>query len=302
MSEPDDPLIEWLDESYVEAYLDCRAGGAPAARARRGAVGLHRACTASAATRCSTAFERAGLAGADRRRRAAGAGRHVPDGAVPEPGGAGRDGPAARAGGRASAPRSRSPTIPTPTGSARRSRSRTAAGGGCCGDEIGWLLADHILRHTSGDDRLVITTLVSSSLLGQMAPAHGVHFAETYTGFKWIGHTSCSNPEWRFVFGYEQALGYLVCGRPLDKDGITAAVLLAEVAAVAAAEGVTLQGRLDAIDEQYGRHVMADLSVKMPPVGHHVPAVLLVDRSAGPAALPPRRERIRRPRPATLPR
>jgi len=68
------------------------------------------------------------------------------------------------------------------------------------------------------------------------------------------------------VFGYEQALGYLVCGRPLDKDGITAAVLLAEVAAVARAEGVTLQGRLDAISEQFGRHVMADLSVKMAPV------------------------------------
>jgi len=133
------------------------------------------------------------------------------------------------------------------------------------GDEIGWLLADHILRNTSGSDRLVITTLVSSSLLSKMAAAHGVQFAETYTGFKWIGHTILSKPELRFVFGYEQALGYLVCGRPLDKDGITAAVLLAEVAAVARAEGATLQGRLDAISEQFGRHVMADLSVKMPP-------------------------------------
>ena len=49
------------------------------------------------------------------------------------------------------------------------------------------------------------------------------------------------------MLGYEQALGYLVCGRPLDKDGITAAVLLAEVAALATAEGVTLQERLDAL-------------------------------------------------------
>jgi phosphomannomutase len=134
------------------------------------------------------------------------------------------------------------------------------------GDEIGWLLADHILGHTTGDDRLVITTLVSSSLLAKMAAAHGVHFAETYTGFKWIGHTVLSKPELRFVLGYEQALGYLVCGRPLDKDGITAAVLMAEVAALAAAEGVTLQQRLDAISARFGRHLMADLSVKMPPV------------------------------------
>jgi phosphomannomutase len=146
--------------------------------------------------------------------------------------------------------------IPTPDGGWRRLQ----------GDEIGWLLADHILGHTTGDDRLVITTLVSSSLLAKMAAAYGVHFAETYTGFKWIGHTVLSRPELHFVLGYEQALGYLVCGRPLDKDGITAAVLMAEVAALAAADGVTLQQRLDNISTRFGKHVMADMSVKMPPV------------------------------------
>lgn len=136
------------------------------------------------------------------------------------------------------------------------------------GDEIGWLLADHILRHTvadSGSPRLVVTTLVSSSLLGRMAATHGAVCLETFTGFKWIGHTVLQHPELRFVFGYEQALGYLVCGQPLDKDGITAAVLMAEVAAVAAAEGFTLQERLDEISALYGRHVMAEKSVRMPP-------------------------------------
>src|SRR4029077_10439146 len=66
--------------------------------------------------------------------------------------------------------------IPAPDGGWRRLR----------GDEIGGLLADHILQHTTGDDRLVITTLVSSSLLSKMATGYGVRFAETYTGFKWI--------------------------------------------------------------------------------------------------------------------
>jgi phosphomannomutase len=146
--------------------------------------------------------------------------------------------------------------IPTPDGGWRRLQ----------GDELGWLLADHILQHTAGDDRLVITTLVSSSLLARMAASYGVRFAETYTGFKWIGKTVSENPDADFVFGYEQALGYLVCKRPLDKDGITAAVMMAEVAALAAAQGVTLQQRLDTIAERFGRHVMADLSVKMPPV------------------------------------
>jgi phosphomannomutase len=67
------------------------------------------------------------------------------------------------------------------------------------------------------------------------------------------------------VLGYEQALGYLVAPRPLDKDGITAAVLMAEIAAVAASEGRTLQDRLDAISARFGRYVTAELSVKMPP-------------------------------------
>ncbi len=145
--------------------------------------------------------------------------------------------------------------IPTPEGGWRR----------LGGDEIGWLFADHILRHTSGDDRLVITTLVSSSLLGRMAAANGVECLETFTGFKWIGHTVLQHPDKRFVLGYEQALGYLVTTQPLDKDGITAAVMMAEIAAVAVAEGVTLQDRLDAIVATYGRHVMAEKSLRMSP-------------------------------------
>jgi phosphomannomutase len=56
-----------------------------------------------------------------------------------------------------------------------------------------------------------------------------------------------------------------VCDQPLDKDGITAAIMLAEVAALAAVDGVTLQERLDAIAAEYGHHITADLSVKMPP-------------------------------------
>ena len=133
------------------------------------------------------------------------------------------------------------------------------------GDEIGWLFADHILANTTGDERLVVTTLVSSSLLAQMAAAAGVHSEETFTGFKWIGKIASERPDLRLVLGYEQALGYLVAQRPLDKDGITAAVLMAEIAAVAAADGVTLQDRLDSIADRFGRYVTAELSVKMPP-------------------------------------
>lgn len=145
--------------------------------------------------------------------------------------------------------------IPQPDGSWRR----------LGGDEIGWLFADHLLGTTSGDDRLVVTTLVSSALLGKMAAAHGVHSAETFTGFKWIARAVLDRPELRFVMGYEQALGYLVAPRPLDKDGISAAVLFAEVAAVAAAEGRNLQQWLDDIAARFGRHRLADAAIRMTP-------------------------------------
>ncbi len=145
--------------------------------------------------------------------------------------------------------------IPTPDGAWRRLR----------GDEIGWLFADHILSHTTGDDRLVVTTLVSSSLLADLAAEAGVHSEETFTGFKWIGKVATERPDQRLVFGYEQALGYLVADRPLDKDGISAAVMMAEIAALAAHDGVTLQDRLDQIAARHGRHVTAERAVRIPP-------------------------------------
>jgi phosphomannomutase len=259
----DDPLIEWLGDEAVQAYLDDVAR----TRLRPELPGVVVAYTAMHGVGGATllaAFERAGWPAP-----MVVAEQQQPDPAFPtvsfpnpeEPGAIdlllelaascdaalaiANDPDADRLGA----------AIPTPTGGWRR----------LGGDEIGWLLADHILRNTSGADRLVITTLVSSSLLARMAERHGVHVAETYTGFKWIGHTVLQHPELRFVFGYEQALGYLVRDRPLDKDGITAAVLLAEVAAAAAADGVSLQQRLDSIAATYGRHVMADLSVRMAP-------------------------------------
>jgi len=146
--------------------------------------------------------------------------------------------------------------IPQPDGDWRR----------LSGDEIGWLFADHILKNTSGEDRLVVTTLVSSAMLGRMAEDHGVHHAETFTGFKWIGREVLDRPDLRFVFGYEQALGYLVTTQPLDKDGISAAVMATEIAAVAKAEGISLQQRLDDLAARYGRHITRELSVRMDPV------------------------------------
>ena len=131
------------------------------------------------------------------------------------------------------------------------------------GDETGALLADHVLRHTAGADRLVATTVVSSSLLRAMAAAEGVAYAETLTGFKWVARAAAARPGTRFAFGYEEALGFAVSDAVRDKDGIGAALALAEVAALAKRQGRTLAGRLDDLARRFGLHATDQWSVRL---------------------------------------
>ncbi|RKS76276.1 phosphomannomutase [Actinomadura pelletieri DSM 43383] len=132
------------------------------------------------------------------------------------------------------------------------------------GDEVGGLLAEHILNHTTGPDRLVATTIVSSSLLRSIAAAHGVRHTETLTGFKWI--MKAARPSDRLVFGYEEALGYSVGDdRGVlvnDKDGITAALAVAAIAAQARRDDRTLLDLLDDQARRYGLHATAQLSIR----------------------------------------
>ncbi|MDP1818398.1 MAG: phospho-sugar mutase [Acidimicrobiales bacterium] len=117
--------------------------------------------------------------------------------------------------------------------------SRDAVGSGwraLSGDELGALLADHLLRQGGcTQDDVVVTTVVSSRLLQRMAEAAGVGYAEALTGFKWVVRAPA--PGQRFVFGYEEALGYCAGDVVRDKDGVSAALLSAEVAAELLAEG-----------------------------------------------------------------
>ena len=102
------------------------------------------------------------------------------------------------------------------------------------GDEVGVLLADHLMRR--GVTGLYATTIVSSSLLRAMCAARGLPYAETLTGFKWIVRAGGGSAP--LVFGYEEALGYCVAPEHVrDKDGITAALLVAELAAGLKARG-----------------------------------------------------------------
>ncbi|GGK65969.1 phosphomannomutase [Sphaerisporangium melleum] len=142
--------------------------------------------------------------------------------------------------------------VPTPDGGFRM----------LTGDETGGLLGEWVIERTSAPDRLVAASIVSSSLLGKIARAHGVRHAETLTGFKWIVKAGDG-----LVYGYEEALGHSVGsdrGLPVrDKDGIGAALTIAGMAAAAKRDGRTLLDLLDAQAGRYGLHATAQLSFRV---------------------------------------
>jgi phosphomannomutase len=130
------------------------------------------------------------------------------------------------------------------------------------GNEVGVLLADHVLATTEGDDRLVVTTIVSSPMLARMAEAAGVHHAETLTGFKWVVRPGLTHPQLRFVFGYEEALGYSVVEYVRDKDGITAGLAFAELVARLKADSRTVLDRLVELSRDHGFHASLQWSAR----------------------------------------
>lgn len=136
------------------------------------------------------------------------------------------------------------------------------------GNEIGWLLADYLLgRHKAAPGRpgLAVTTVVSSGLLTRIAEAHGAKTARTLTGFKWIANEGLRQADAAdFVFGYEEALGFCVGTAVRDKDGISAALVIADMASVAAARGQSLLDALDALEARFGLHHSDILSITLP--------------------------------------
>jgi phosphomannomutase len=128
------------------------------------------------------------------------------------------------------------------------------------GDEVGALLGSWLLDHTTGPGRVVATTVVSSSLLGKMAEAAGVEYRETLTGFKWL--VRAPGPGERLVYAYEEALGHCVGPAVRDKDGLTAALVLAEMVAALAAEGRTPLDALADLDTRFGAHATGAVSVR----------------------------------------
>ena len=135
------------------------------------------------------------------------------------------------------------------------------------GDEVGALLGAHIVaRLAAGGDSpakgVFANSIVSSRLLARIAAAAGYSHDETLTGFKWISRVP------GLLYGYEEALGYCVAPELVrDKDGISAAVLIAELAAAAKADGKTIFDTLDELYLVHGLHASDQLSIRVADLG-----------------------------------
>ncbi|WP_405956279.1 phospho-sugar mutase [Streptomyces phaeochromogenes] len=124
------------------------------------------------------------------------------------------------------------------------------------GDEVGALLAEHLVRR--GARGTFAESIVSSSLLGRIAEKAGLPYEETLTGFKWIARVE------GLRYGYEEALGYCVDPEGVrDKDGITAALLITELASELKSGGRTLLDLLDDLAVEHGLHATDQLSVRV---------------------------------------
>jgi phosphomannomutase len=124
------------------------------------------------------------------------------------------------------------------------------------GDELGSLLGDFLL--SSRPHGVAACSIVSSSLLAKIAASYGVEFADTLTGFKWIGRVP------GLVYGYEEALGYCVDPQAVrDKDGVSTLIRVLQMAAEAKADGRTLPDLLDDLARRFGLHATDQLSVRV---------------------------------------
>jgi len=135
------------------------------------------------------------------------------------------------------------------------------------GNQVGVLLASDLLTHGPQDEgRMVSTSVVSSTMLSALAARHEVAYVETLTGFKWISNAAIDHEAagGRFVIGYEEALGYSIGSVVRDKDGISAALLMADLCAWCRKRGQTVLDRLEQLYREVGYHGTLQKALVMP--------------------------------------
>ena len=133
------------------------------------------------------------------------------------------------------------------------------------GDETGWLLGDYILSQVEPGPvmaaTVVASSVVSSRMLAAIAAEHGARHVETLTGFKWLSRADIDLSACTLVYAYEEAIGHCVDPASVrDKDGISAAVLVCDLAIALRHRGFTLLDALDDLARRHGVHTTTAVS------------------------------------------
>lgn len=149
------------------------------------------------------------------------------------------------------------------------------------GNEVGWLLGWRAAARAAaaGTTGVLAASIVSSPALSRVAEQHGLGYQDTLTGFKWVSRV----PD--LLFGYEEALGYLVDPQVVrDKDGISAALELLSLATELAADGRTIADQLDAFAERFGAFASGQVATRVDDLAR-IGEIMASLRSAAPTEL-----------------
>lgn len=128
------------------------------------------------------------------------------------------------------------------------------------GDQLGLILGEEMASRASREGRTgsLACSIVSSSAISKVAEHYGFGFEQTLTGFKWVSRVP------NLIFGYEEALGYCVdWGQVRDKDGLSAALIVADIASALANQGYTLGDQLEKLMQRYGYFATGQISIRV---------------------------------------
>ena len=140
------------------------------------------------------------------------------------------------------------------------------------GNQMGVLLLDYIIKarkatNTMPENPGTLSSIVSTAMSRAVAEANGVHFEDTFTGFKFMAERIAdweAAGSYNSIFAFEESYGYMSGDYVRDKDAVTAAMLIAEMAAYYRKQGMTLLDAVNALYEKYGYFMECTLNLVMP--------------------------------------
>ncbi len=140
------------------------------------------------------------------------------------------------------------------------------------GNQLGVIMLDYIINAklstgTMPENPAVVTSIVSTGMVRAVAEKNNVHFEDTFTGFKFMAERIAqweAAGSYKYIFSFEESYGYMVGDYVRDKDAVTAAMLVAEMAAHYHKKGMTLLDAMYALYEKYGWYKERTINLVMP--------------------------------------